>query len=112
MEGSKKAVKVQSLLTYREAALSEKTEAFFSGKPKFWDLLFMGTSTLTSEHRPKLKLASCLDTRLCSRPWVSSISGGGGDFVLAQLFNITQMVSYHALQMSLCLLPNPPFQIS
>lgn len=40
MEGSKRAVKAQSLLTFREAVLSEKTEAIFSGKPKALGLAF------------------------------------------------------------------------
>ena len=37
-----KGVKVQSLLTYRETVLSEKTEAIFSGKTKALGLAFHG----------------------------------------------------------------------
>lgn len=53
----------------------KRQKKFSVESQKLWDLLFMGTSTLTSEHQPKLKLVSCLDTRLCSGPWVSFISG-------------------------------------
>lgn len=40
VQGSGRAVKVQSLLAYRETVLSEKTEAIFSGKPKALEVAF------------------------------------------------------------------------
>lgn len=40
VQGNKRVVKIQSLLSYR--VLSEKTEAIFSGKPKALGLAFRG----------------------------------------------------------------------
>jgi len=72
----------------------------------------MATSTVTSEHRPKLKLALCLDTRLLRALGELHLREEGREHELAQLFNVTPMVSYPALQVSLYFLPNPPSQVS
>lgn len=58
VEGSKRAVKVQSLLTYREAALCEKTEEIFSGKPKALGLAFHGY--IYSNFRAPAQAQTCL----------------------------------------------------
>lgn len=58
VQGSKRAVKVQSLLTYGETVLSERTEAVFSGKPKALGLAFHGY--LYANFRAPAQAQTCL----------------------------------------------------
>lgn len=113
VQESKRAAKVQSLLTYRETALSEKAEAIFRGKPKAQGCAFHGY--ICANFRAPAQAPTCLVFGHKTLPRAlgrAPSQGGGRESELAQPFNINPTVSYPVLQMSLCRLLNLPSPIA